>query len=60
MNTILPNTMALPATRNGLRLASDTMKKLKTDRADEHINESATMCHYGGWQRDCTMMLDLL
>jgi hypothetical protein len=60
MNTILPQTMVLPATRNSLRSTGDTMKKLKTDREYEHINELASMIHNNGWQRDCTMMLDLL
>jgi hypothetical protein len=59
-NTILPHTMALPATRNGLRLAVDTINELKAEPKHKHRNESAAMCHYDGWQRDRTMMLELL
>jgi len=58
MNTILPHTMALPQKR--LRFAGDTTNELKADPEHKHVNESTAVCHYDGWQHDCTKMLDLL
>ncbi len=55
--------MVLPAARNGLLLAGDTMNPDKLEdhlEKYEHTKELAAMCHYGSWQRDCTKILDLL
>jgi len=63
MNMTHPQRMSLLPTRNRLRLAGDTMKpdKLTDELAKhEHLKELAQTCHYKGWQRDCTSMLDLL
>ena len=59
MNMISPETIVLPLTRNGLRLAGDTTNKLKADHDHKRANESA-IPHREGWQCDCTKMLDLL
>jgi hypothetical protein len=60
MDTILPQTVLLPATRIGLRLAGDTTTKLKADPEYKHAHESTAMCHNDRWRSDCTRMLDLL
>jgi len=63
MNTTRPLRMVLPATRKGLRLASDAMNPGKLEdklQKHEHIKDLAAMRHYEGWQHDCTKMLDLL
>jgi hypothetical protein len=63
MNTIRPLRKVVPATRNGLRSASDAMNPSKLGRKlgkCEQIKDLAAMRRYEGWQRDCTMMLDVL
>jgi hypothetical protein len=56
---MIPQTMVLLPTRNGLRFAGDTTNKLKANSEHKHANESA-MHQYERWQSDCTQMLDLL
>jgi hypothetical protein len=60
MNILPPQTMVLPPTRNGLRLAGDTTNKLKANPEHKRTTESAVIRYREGWQRDCTQMLDLL
>jgi len=60
MSLISPQTMVLPPTRNGLRLAGDTTNKLKGNPENKRAHESVVICYREGWQRDCTQMLDLL
>ena len=63
MNTTRPLKKILPATRNGLRSAGDAMNPSKLGGKPgkcEQIKDLAAMRYYEGWQRDCTMMLDLL
>jgi hypothetical protein len=60
MDTILPQTVILPATRIGLRLAGDATNKLKADPEHKHAHESTAMCDNDRWRNDCTRMLDLL
>ena len=57
---IIPQTMVLVPTQNGLRLAGDKTNKLKADPEHKRTNEPAVMYHREAWQRDCTQMLDLL
>jgi hypothetical protein len=57
---MIPQTMVLLPTRNGLRLAGDDTNKLKANREHKRSNEPAVICHQEGWRRDCTQMLDLL
>jgi hypothetical protein len=63
MNTTRPLRKVLPATRNDLRSAGDVMNRSKLGGKlgkCEQIKDLAAMRRYEGWQRDCTMMLDLL
>jgi hypothetical protein len=63
MNTTRPLRKVLPATRNGLRSAGDAMNPSKLGHKlgkCEQIKDLAAMRRYEGWQRDCTMMLDLM
>jgi hypothetical protein len=63
MNTTRPLRKILPATPNGLRSAGDAMNPSKLGGKlgkCEQIKDLAAMRYYEGWQRDCTMMLDLL
>ena len=63
MNTTRPQRKVLPATRNVLRSAGDAMNPSELgDKLGkcEQIKALAAMRRYEGWQRDCTMMLDLL
>jgi hypothetical protein len=63
MNTTRPLRKVLPATRNDLRSAGDAMYPSKLGHKlgkYEQIKDLAAMRRYEGWQRDCTMMQDLL
>jgi hypothetical protein len=63
MNMSRPLRKVLPATRDGLRSASDAMNPTKLGRKlgkGEQIKDLAAMRYYEGWQHDCTMMLDVL
>jgi hypothetical protein len=63
MNTTRPLRKILPATRNGLRSAGEAMNPSELGGElgkCEQIKDLAAMRYYEGWQRDCTMMLDLL
>jgi hypothetical protein len=60
MNMVPPQTMVLPLTRNGLRLAGDTTNKPKADPEYKRTHESAMIRYRAGLQRDCTQMVDLL
>jgi hypothetical protein len=60
MNMIPPQTILLPLTRDGLRLAGDTTNKLKAEPEHKRYHESAVIRYREGFQRDCTNMVDLL
>jgi hypothetical protein len=63
MNTIRHLRKVLPATGNDLRSAGDAMNPSKLGHKlgkCEQIKDLAAMRRYEGWQRDCTMMLDVL
>jgi hypothetical protein len=63
MNTTRPLRKVLPATRNDLRSAGDAKNPSKLGHKlgkYEQIKDLAAMRHYEGWQRDCSIMLDLL
>jgi hypothetical protein len=63
MNTTRPLRKVLPATRNDLRSAGDAMNPSKLGHKlgkYEQIKDLAAMRRYEGWQRDCSMMIDLL
>jgi hypothetical protein len=60
MDTILPQTVILPATRIGLRLASDKLNKVKADPEHKRAHESVVIRYRAGLKRDCTQMVDLL
>jgi hypothetical protein len=63
MNTTRPLRKVLPATRNDLRSAGDAIEPSKLGHKlgkYEQIKDLAAMRRYEGWQRDCSMMIDLL
>ena len=63
MNTTRPPREVSPATRNDLRSAGDAMNPSKLGHKlgkCEQIKDLAAMRRYEGWQRDCSMMIDLL
>jgi len=60
MNMIPPQTILLPLTRDGLRLAGDTTNKPKANPENKRAQESAVIRYRAGLQRDCTQMVDLL
>ena len=57
---MIPQTMVLLPTRNGLRLAGEATNKLKANPENKRTHESVVICYREGWQRDCTNMVDLL
>jgi hypothetical protein len=60
MDMIPPQTILLPLTRDGLRLAGHTTNKLKANPESKRTHESAAIRYRAGLQRDCTQMVDLL
>ena len=63
MNTTRPLRKVLPATRNDVRSSGDAMNLSKLGHKlgkYEQIKDLAAMRRYEGWQRDCSMMIDLL
>jgi hypothetical protein len=57
---MIPRTMVLLPTRNGLRLAGGKTNKLEAKPEHKRTNEPAVIYRREGWQRDCTQILDLL
>jgi hypothetical protein len=60
MDMIPPQTILIPLTRDGLRLAGHTTNKLKANPENKRTHESAAIHYRAGLQRDCTQMVDLL